>query len=74
VYRPEPENANRSPASFTNAWFMSMIPLSRGSRRRIAKFPAPSARARRITARDFLKMEFASKQLPEVQKPANSIT
>src|SRR5438132_633746 len=29
-----------------------------------AKFPAPSARARRITARDFLKMEFASKQLP----------
>jgi hypothetical protein len=38
----------------------------------MAKFPAPSARAKRITARDsmeFLKIEFASKQLAKAQKP-----
>jgi hypothetical protein len=53
------------------------LPLSRRSRGRIAKFPAPSDSSEKNHGSRFegiLKIEFAGKQLPKAQKPANSIT
>jgi hypothetical protein len=50
------------------------LPLSRRSRGRIAKLPAPSDLSAKNHGSRFegiLKIEFAGKQLPKAQKPAN---
>ena len=74
-------------ASFTNAWFISMIwssrernsscsPVSRRSRGRIANLPLHQLEREesRLAIRENLKIEFARKSPPKAQKPANSIT